>query len=173
MTRFRIRNDTDADVDSVSAHPSTPENRGNDNRRQADLGRRSRRSTNRRSGVGREGQSGTFARRGAGGRRSGLCIIRPRQNAGIRGSRHQERNALRFDSEITQENCWTFVQRLNDDSGVDGILVQLPLPDHIAESAVIDAIRPEKDVDGFPSRERRTARTRDSRLRTGDSGWHR
>jgi methylenetetrahydrofolate dehydrogenase (NADP+) / methenyltetrahydrofolate cyclohydrolase len=68
---------------------------------------------------------------------------RASEEAGIRSETH------RFDSEITQETLLEVVQRLNDDSGVDGILVQLPLPDHIAESAVIDAIRPEKDVDGF------------------------
>ena len=41
------------------------------------------------------------------------------------------------------------VERLNNDSGTHGILVQLPLPDHIDEPAVLDAIKPEKDVDGF------------------------
>jgi methylenetetrahydrofolate dehydrogenase (NADP+) / methenyltetrahydrofolate cyclohydrolase len=38
---------------------------------------------------------------------------------------------------------------LNEDQGVDGILVQLPLPDHLDGQMMIDAIRPEKDVDGF------------------------
>jgi methylenetetrahydrofolate dehydrogenase (NADP+)/methenyltetrahydrofolate cyclohydrolase len=41
------------------------------------------------------------------------------------------------------------VARLNEDDAVHGILVQLPLPDHIDESKVIEAIAPEKDVDGF------------------------
>jgi len=41
------------------------------------------------------------------------------------------------------------VARLNEDDTVHGILVQLPLPDHIDESKVIEAIAPEKDVDGF------------------------
>lgn len=41
------------------------------------------------------------------------------------------------------------VQRLNDDSAVHGILVQLPLPRQIDEPAIIDAVRPAKDVDGF------------------------
>jgi len=41
------------------------------------------------------------------------------------------------------------VDQLNNDDAVHGILVQLPLPDHINESAVIDAISPAKDVDGF------------------------
>lgn len=41
------------------------------------------------------------------------------------------------------------IDRLNSDSDVDGFIVQLPLPRHIDEQAVIEAIRPEKDVDGF------------------------
>ncbi|WP_338109476.1 bifunctional methylenetetrahydrofolate dehydrogenase/methenyltetrahydrofolate cyclohydrolase FolD [Pseudomaricurvus alkylphenolicus] len=41
------------------------------------------------------------------------------------------------------------IDRLNNDSNVNGILVQLPLPEHIDESAIIAAISPEKDVDGF------------------------
>jgi methylenetetrahydrofolate dehydrogenase (NADP+)/methenyltetrahydrofolate cyclohydrolase len=41
------------------------------------------------------------------------------------------------------------IARLNEDGGVDGILVQLPLPGHLDGQMMIDAIRPEKDVDGF------------------------
>ena len=41
------------------------------------------------------------------------------------------------------------IERLNADDDVDGFIVQLPLPRHIDEQAVIEAIRPEKDVDGF------------------------
>jgi len=41
------------------------------------------------------------------------------------------------------------IQQLNDDPAVHGILVQLPLPEHMDEKAVIEAIRPDKDVDGF------------------------
>ncbi len=41
------------------------------------------------------------------------------------------------------------IDSLNDDDSVDGILVQLPLPPHIDEHAVIERIRPDKDVDGF------------------------
>lgn len=49
----------------------------------------------------------------------------------------------------TQEELLALVDQLNRDPAVSGILVQLPLPDHIDESAVIDTIDPEKDVDGF------------------------
>ena len=49
----------------------------------------------------------------------------------------------------TQEELLAEIYRLNNDESVHGILVQLPLPQHIEEYAVINAIAPEKDVDGF------------------------
>lgn len=49
----------------------------------------------------------------------------------------------------TQEALLALIDQLNADHTIDGILVQLPLPSHIAESAVIERIRPDKDVDGF------------------------
>ncbi len=52
-------------------------------------------------------------------------------------------------TDITQEELQSVVQKLNDDPGVDGILVQLPLPDHIDEEAILGTIDLEKDVDGF------------------------
>lgn len=51
--------------------------------------------------------------------------------------------------ETTQQELLELVSKLNADSKVDGILVQLPLPKHIDETAVINAILPEKDVDAF------------------------
>jgi len=48
-----------------------------------------------------------------------------------------------------QAEVLSLVEKLNQDPKIHGILVQLPLPDHIDEQAVIHAIRPEKDVDGF------------------------
>lgn len=56
---------------------------------------------------------------------------------------------LSFGSDISQSELLDIVHRLNQDDEVDGILVQLPLPDHIDEHAVINAISPSKDVDGF------------------------
>jgi len=53
------------------------------------------------------------------------------------------------DAEISQEELLAEIERLNNDSNVHGILVQLPLPKHIDEKAVINAISPDKDVDGF------------------------
>ncbi len=51
--------------------------------------------------------------------------------------------------ETTQQELVDLVKKLNEDSNVDGILVQLPLPKHIDEKCVINTIAPEKDVDAF------------------------
>lgn len=56
---------------------------------------------------------------------------------------------LRFDASITENELLQQVQQLNENAAVDGILVQLPLPAHISDKAVINAIDPGKDVDGF------------------------
>lgn len=50
---------------------------------------------------------------------------------------------------ISQRDLLEEIARLNGDDSVDGILVQLPLPDHIDADAVIEALDPDKDVDGF------------------------
>ncbi|POI25606.1 hypothetical protein CIB84_010644 [Bambusicola thoracicus] len=50
---------------------------------------------------------------------------------------------------ISQEELLDMTLKLNKDSAVSGVLVQLPLPDHIDERTVCNAIAPEKDVDGF------------------------
>ena len=54
-----------------------------------------------------------------------------------------------LDADTSQSELLDLVDTLNADASVDGILVQLPLPDHIAERTVIDAVAPSKDVDGF------------------------
>ena len=56
---------------------------------------------------------------------------------------------LRFEDTITQQELLQEVDRLNNDSDVDGFIVQLPLPAHIDEQKVIEAIDYRKDVDGF------------------------
>lgn len=61
---------------------------------------------------------------------------------------HSERYDLAADT-TTQQELLELVGKLNADPSIDGILVQLPLPRHIDETAVLDAIHPEKDVDGF------------------------
>ena len=52
-------------------------------------------------------------------------------------------------SDITQAELLAIVDELNRDSGIDGFIVQLPLPSHIDDQAVIEAVDPLKDVDGF------------------------
>ena len=52
-------------------------------------------------------------------------------------------------AETTQEELLKLIDELNGRKDVDGILVQMPLPKHIDEKTVIDAISPDKDVDGF------------------------
>ncbi len=56
---------------------------------------------------------------------------------------------IRLDAAITQEELLEEINKLNQNSDVDGILVQLPLPKHISEQVVIDTISADKDVDGF------------------------
>lgn len=50
---------------------------------------------------------------------------------------------------ITQDELLSVIKILNDDPNIDGILVQLPLPSHIQTSKILEAINPQKDVDGF------------------------
>lgn len=52
-------------------------------------------------------------------------------------------------AETTQYELITLIEKLNNDSDIDGILVQLPLPEHMDASLVIEQIHPDKDVDGF------------------------
>ena len=65
------------------------------------------------------------------------------QNVGIIGE------VLRFGKETSQEQILQEIARLNTDKSVNGILVQLPLPKHFDTHAILEAITPHKDVDGF------------------------
>ena len=56
---------------------------------------------------------------------------------------------IEMPGDTTQETLLAKIAELNDDDKIDGILVQLPLPKHIDEEKVINAIRPDKDVDAF------------------------
>ncbi|PEJ37259.1 bifunctional methylenetetrahydrofolate dehydrogenase/methenyltetrahydrofolate cyclohydrolase FolD [Bacillus pseudomycoides] len=56
---------------------------------------------------------------------------------------------IEFPDTITEERLLAEIDRLNEDDRINGILVQLPLPKHIEEKAIIERISPEKDVDGF------------------------
>ena len=56
---------------------------------------------------------------------------------------------IRFESDVTEETLLAEIDRLNQDTDVDGFIVQLPLPRHINEQRIIEAIDYRKDVDGF------------------------
>jgi len=89
----------------------------------------------------------------------GLAVIRvgddPASEVYVRNKVKQTKEVgmnsfeLRLPKEITEEELRAKVRELNDDKTVHGILVQLPLPEHIDGFIVIDTIDPHKDVDGF------------------------
>ncbi len=93
------------------------------------------------------------------GRKAGLAVVLvgedPASQVYVRSKRKataaagMESIEHRLPVETSQEALIALVQALNADEAVDGILVQLPLPSHIDEKAVIDTIDPAKDVDGF------------------------
>ena len=99
------------------------------------------------------------ARREAGGRAPGLAVVlvgedpasavyvRNKHNAcveaGIESFRHQ------LPADTTQGELEALIDRLNADPAVDGILVQLPLPEQLDARPILERIRPDKDVDGF------------------------
>jgi len=56
---------------------------------------------------------------------------------------------IRFENEVEEKTLLDKISELNNDTEVDGFIVQLPLPKHISENKVIEAIDPQKDADGF------------------------
>lgn len=56
---------------------------------------------------------------------------------------------IRHDASVSEAELLKTVEQLNNDADVDGFIVQLPLPKHINEATIIEAINPKKDVDGF------------------------
>lgn len=93
------------------------------------------------------------------GREPNLCVILVGEDpasAGYVRSKGKAAEAVGFShmqvnlpSSITEHELIDKIKELNDDEGVDGILVQLPLPKHIRKHRIIEAIDPGKDVDGF------------------------
>ncbi|GKW48095.1 bifunctional methylenetetrahydrofolate dehydrogenase/methenyltetrahydrofolate cyclohydrolase FolD [Halomonas sp. NCCP-2165] len=99
------------------------------------------------------------ARRQAGERIPGLAVVlvgedpasavyvrnkhRACEEAGLLSLRHE------LPADTTQADLEALVDRLNADDGVDGILIQLPLPDHLDPRPILERILPHKDVDGF------------------------
>ncbi len=75
--------------------------------------------------------------------------VRNKRSAARRAGIH----ALDYDlpADVDGDELFGLIDRLNGDAGIDGILVQLPLPAHIDPAALIERIAPEKDVDGFHS----------------------
>ena len=69
--------------------------------------------------------------------------LRQTELAGMRSIEHP------LPADIEQEALLALIATLNADPSVDGILVQLPLPAHIASDRILEAVRPDKDVDGF------------------------
>ena len=93
------------------------------------------------------------------GRPPGLAVVLVGEDpASVVYTRNKEKAAkeagiagtlLRLPAETSEAELLRVIRGLNDDRAVDGILVQLPLPKTIRETAVLDAIDPRKDVDGF------------------------
>ncbi|MDD5364291.1 MAG: bifunctional methylenetetrahydrofolate dehydrogenase/methenyltetrahydrofolate cyclohydrolase FolD [Gallionellaceae bacterium] len=77
---------------------------------------------------------------------SALYVRNKRRSCEIAGVRDLAHN---LPASTSQAELLALIDRLNADDAVDGILVQLPLPEHIDANAVIDHIAPNKDVDGF------------------------
>ncbi|KWV95062.1 bifunctional methylenetetrahydrofolate dehydrogenase/methenyltetrahydrofolate cyclohydrolase FolD [Erythrobacter sp. AP23] len=108
------------------------------------------------------------------GRKAGLAVVLvgedPASQVYVR-SKHKATVAANMESfehrlpgDASEADLLALVEKLNADPAVDGILVQLPLPDHLDEQAVIAAISPDKDVDGFHV-------TNAGRLAVGQSGF--
>ena len=60
-------------------------------------------------------------------------------------------NDHNFEKDINENDLFKLISQLNNDKSVDGIMVQLPMPEHINESEVLESILPSKDVDGLTS----------------------
>ena len=73
--------------------------------------------------------------------------VRSKGKATVEAGMHSEEHRLSPDT--AEADLLRLIERLNADAKVHGILVQLPLPKHLNEELVINAVAPEKDVDGF------------------------
>ena len=83
--------------------------------------------------VGHDGGSETYV----------AAKIKACEEVGFRSS------LIRFEDDVTEEQLLREISRLNADPGVHGFIIQLPLPKHIDEQKIIEAVDPGKDVDGF------------------------
>lgn len=102
---------------------------------------------------------GEVARLTAAGTVPGLAVVLVGENPAsvsyVRGKTRDAREVgmrsetIRIPAEVTQDELLRLVHELNDDPTWHGVLVQLPLPSHIDEGLITEAVRPEKDVDGL------------------------
>ncbi len=93
------------------------------------------------------------------GRKAGLAVVLVGEDpasqvyVGSKGKATLAANMESFEhrlpADTSEADLLALVEQLNNDPAVDGILVQLPLPEHLDEQAIISAISPDKDVDGF------------------------
>ena len=60
-----------------------------------------------------------------------------------------ESNVMRFEANVTEKEILSRIDNINSDKSIHGVIVQLPLPDHISVTKVLNRIDPSKDVDGF------------------------
>ena len=60
-----------------------------------------------------------------------------------------ESNVMRFEANVTEKEILSQIDNINSDKSIHGVIVQLPLPDHISVTKVLNRIDPSKDVDGF------------------------
>ncbi len=83
--------------------------------------------------VGHDGGSETYV----------AYKIKDCEDVGFRSS------LVRYEDDVTEKELLRKIDELNQDKDIDGFIVQLPLPSHISEQKIIEAINPHKDVDGF------------------------
>ena len=112
--------------------------------------------------VRREVRGGVDAWTAQGHRAPYLAVVlvgdNPASHAYVRGKTRAageagiESDTLTYPADVGQKELMDVVARLNGDADVDGILVQLPLPDHLDADAVVQSIHPDKDVDGLTHR---------------------
>lgn len=111
------------------------------------------------AGLKAEIRAATDALAASGGRRPGLAVVmvgdNPASAVYVRNKRLacDETGIVSIAHDLphstTEVELLQLIDRLNEDPAIDGILVQLPLPEHIQPAAVIERISPQKDVDGF------------------------
>ncbi len=60
-----------------------------------------------------------------------------------------ESSLIRFDNSVSEDELIKKIKEVNDNQDIDGLIIQLPIPEHISEEKIIESVAPKKDVDGF------------------------